>query len=237
MKKILLSACVTVVIALANSPACAAEASDDLIKLARSGVDEEVLTAYIESSPDTFDLDADDIITLKDLGVPSKIIIEAMRHGHAYESDSASAVAAAKETIQAASNDTAAASQAVLTAAAVAPPAGDQNISFFYESLYPYGNWLDIDGEWCWQPNAGVISPDWAPYCRHGHWVDSDWGWCWVSDYSWGWAPFHYGRWFRHRTHGWCWLPDNEWGPAWVSWRRGDDYCGWAPLPPHTRYV
>ena len=237
MKKILLSACVTVVIALANSPACAAEASDDLIKLARSGVDEEVLTAYIESSPDTFDLDADDIITLKDLGVPSKIIIEAMQHGHAYESDSASAVAAAKETIQAASNDTAAASQAVLTAAAVAPPAGDQNISFFYESLYPYGNWLDIDGEWCWQPNAAIISADWAPYCRHGHWVDSDWGWCWVSDYSWGWAPFHYGRWFRHSTHGWCWLPDNEWGPAWVSWRRGDDYCGWAPLPPHTRYV
>jgi hypothetical protein len=185
MKKILLSACVTVVIALANNPVCAAEASDDLIKLARSGVDEEVLTAYIESSPDTFDLDADDVITLKDLGVPSKIIIEAMRHGHvSEESDSASAVAAAKETIQAASNDTAAASQAVLTAAAVAPPAGDQNISFFYESLYPYGNWLDIDGEWCWQPNAGVISPEWAPYCRHGHWVDSDWGWCWVSDYS-----------------------------------------------------
>src|SRR5205823_70155 len=23
-----------------------------------------------------------------------------------------------------------------------------------------------------------------------------------------------------------------EWGPAWVDWRRGDRYIGWAPLPP-----
>ncbi len=236
MKNILMSLCAIIVFVLANNTAGAAPATDDLIKMARSGVDEEVLSAYIESSPDTFDLSADDIITLKDLGVPSKIISEALRHGHANESDSAAAIAA-RETIQAASNDTGTASPAVLTAAAVAPPPGGQNISFFYESLYPYGNWLDIDGEWCWQPNATVISPDWAPYCRHGHWVDSDWGWCWNSDYSWGWAPFHYGRWFHHRTHGWCWVPDNEWGPAWVAWRRGDDYCGWAPLPPRTRYV
>jgi hypothetical protein len=23
-----------------------------------------------------------------------------------------------------------------------------------------------------------------------------------------------------------------EWGPAWVDWRQGDDFVGWAPLPP-----
>src|SRR5436190_6022006 len=30
------------------------------------------------------------------------------------------------------------------------------------------------------------------------------------------------------------WLPgtDLDWGPAWVSWRTGGDYIGWAPLPP-----
>jgi len=235
MKKTLLCALASMVVAFVNSPALATtEAGSELIKMARSGVDEEVLTAYIETSTDTFDLDADDIITLKDLGVPSKIISEALRHGHADASDTAAAIAA-RETIQAASGDEGA--SAVLTTAAVAPPETDQNISFFYEALYPYGNWITIDGDWCWRPNAATISPDWAPYCRHGHWVWSDWGWCWVSDYSWGWAPFHYGRWFRHRTHGWCWMPDYEWGPAWVSWRRGGDYCGWAPLPPHTRYV
>jgi len=216
-----------------ESRAAASAGADDLIRMARSGVDEEVLTAYIDAAPAPFDLSADDIITLKDLGVPSKVINEALRHGHADETGSESA-AEARETIQEATGD---AGTAVSTAAATAPSPGDLNLSFFYESLYPYGNWIHVDGEWCWHPNAASISPDWAPYCRHGHWVDSDWGWCWVSDYSWGWAPFHYGRWFRHRSHGWCWVPDTEWGPAWVAWRKGGDYCGWAPLPPHTRYV
>jgi hypothetical protein len=233
MKNILSCACFLIVCTLANNTALASPEADDLIRMARSGVDEEVLTAYINASPSIFDLSADDIITLKDLGVPSKVISEALRHGHENESDSLS-IAEAREIIKTASND---AGLSVSSAAAIAPPPGDLNISFFYESLYPYGNWLNIDGEWCWQPNATVISPNWAPYCRYGHWEDSDWGWCWVSDYSWGWAPFHYGRWFHHRTHGWCWVPDTMWGPAWVAWRRGDDFCGWAPLPPHTRYV
>jgi hypothetical protein len=238
MKKILLSACVTLILGFATNTGAASPDADDLLKMARSGVDEEVLSSYIDAAPDTFDLSVEDIITLKDLGVPSKIISDALRHKHPNETDSASA-SVASEIIQTASNDTAAGAQPppdILTAAAVAPAPTDQNISFFYEALYPYGNWLNIDGTWCWQPNAMVVSPDWAPYCRHGHWVDSDYGWCWVSDYSWGWAPFHYGRWFHHRTRGWCWMPDTEWGPAWVAWRMGDDYCGWAPLPPHTRY-
>src|SRR6185312_8904560 len=54
--------------------------------------------------------------------------------------------------------------------------------------------------------------------------------------YSWGWAPFHYGRWFHNTRFGWCWAPDTVWGPAWVSWRYSDAYCGWAPLPPTACY-
>ena len=61
-------------------------------------------------------------------------------------------------------------------------------------------------------------------------------GWYWMSDYSWGWAPFHYGRWFHHARFGWCWMPDTVWGPSWVTWRYSDDYCGWAPLPPGAIY-
>src|SRR5207248_3283991 len=30
----------------------------------------------------------------------------------------------------------------------------------------------------------------------------------------------------------WCWVPGYEWGPAWVSWRTGGNYVGWAPPPP-----
>lgn len=233
MKKLLTIASAVALIAVLNNAAWASSGPKDLVKMARSGVDEEVFIAFINASPDTFGLNAEDIITLKDLGVSSKVIIEALRHGHDIDT------AAARETMREAADDPSAApaSSDLSTASAVAPPTDRPNISFFYESLYPYGNWLEIDGGWCWQPNATIIDADWAPYCNRGHWVWSDWGWCWVSDYSWGWAPFHYGRWFHHRRHGWCWAPDTDWGPAWVSWRRGDDYCGWAPLPPRTRYV
>jgi hypothetical protein len=31
---------------------------------------------------------------------------------------------------------------------------------------------------------------------------------------------------------GWVWVPGTRWAPAWVSWRSGDGYYGWAPLPP-----
>ncbi len=34
------------------------------------------------------------------------------------------------------------------------------------------------------------------------------------------------------RGSGWFWVPGDEWAPAWVDWRYGDDYIGWAPLPP-----
>ena len=203
----------------------------DLISMARSGVDETVLQTYIETSPMPYDLSADDIVTLKDLGVSSKVIRAALLHGRAMDT------ATARETVKGATEDAGSADMALATSSAVAPPSDSLNVSFFYQSLYPYGNWVDVDGVWCWQPNAAVMSTDWAPYCNRGHWVYTDWGWCWASDYSWGWAPFHYGRWLRHRQYGWCWVPDTQWGPAWVSWRRGDDYCGWAPLPPGAQYV
>src|SRR5690606_31003777 len=65
-----------------------------------------------------------------------------------------------------------------------------------------------------------------------GHWVMTEYGNTWVSDYEWGWAPFHYGRWFYDDFYGWAWVPGSEWGPSWVHWRHSDGYYGWAPLGP-----
>lgn len=107
-----------------------------------------------------------------------------------------------------------------------------QEISFgaFYSSLAPYGEWVSTGGYgMCWRP-AGVPA-DWTPY-TFGHWVWTDYGWTWVSGYPWGWAPFHYGRWVLDSYYGWIWVPGYVWAPAWVQWRWGDGYCGWAPLPP-----
>ena len=79
------------------------------------------------------------------------------------------------------------------------------------------------------------IARDWQPY-TNGNWIYSeDYGWYWISseeEAEWGWVAFHYGRWINTDGYGWAWVPGNEWGPAWVDWRRSDEYAGWAPLPP-----
>jgi hypothetical protein len=118
----------------------------------------------------------------------------------------------------------------------MAPPEGGVTISYFYDSLSPYGSWIMVDGTWLWQPTVVLTDRSWRPYCHRGRWVWTDWGWAWHSDYSWGWAPFHYGRWTCHPRHGWMWAPDTVWGPAWVHWRASDAHYAWAPLPPAARY-
>lgn len=101
----------------------------------------------------------------------------------------------------------------------------------FYDQLSPYGRWMEYpDYGYVWMPNVGA---DFRPYSTNGRWVWSDeYEWIWASDYSWGWAPFHYGRWFQDPMYGWMWMPGYEWAPAWVAWRDGGDYYGWAPLRP-----
>lgn len=99
----------------------------------------------------------------------------------------------------------------------------------FYDELSPYGNWISYPGYgYVWSPyDAGF-----RPYGSNGHWVYSTFGWTWVSGYRWGWAPFHYGRWFLDVRFGWLWIPGYQWAPAWVAWRGGGGYYGWAPLGP-----
>ncbi|MBS1607730.1 MAG: hypothetical protein JSS70_02915 [Bacteroidetes bacterium] len=112
-----------------------------------------------------------------------------------------------------------------------AQPAGDVSYQDFYDELSPYGRWIDYpEYGYVWCPDEGA---DFRPYSTNGHWVwNDDYEWMWVSDYSWGWAPFHYGRWFYDDMYGWMWMPGYEWSPAWVAWRSGGDYYGWAPLRP-----
>jgi hypothetical protein len=108
----------------------------------------------------------------------------------------------------------------------------DVSIDFFYDNLGDGGNWIEAgDYGYCWQPSVAVSNTSWRPY-SDGYWAYTDVGWTWVSYEDFGWATYHYGRWMRLRGRGWVWVPGREWGPAWVSWRTGGDYVGWAPLPP-----
>jgi len=107
----------------------------------------------------------------------------------------------------------------------------DVSVDFFYDNLGSGGNWVEVgDYGYCWQPSVASTS-SWRPY-SDGYWAYTDVGWTWVSYEDFGWATYHYGRWVRLQDRGWFWVPGREWGPAWVSWRTGGDYVGWAPLPP-----
>lgn len=109
----------------------------------------------------------------------------------------------------------------------------NRGVSFqvFYDELAPYGDWVrDARYGYIWLPAVGQ---DFHPYGSDGHWVMTEFGNTWVSYYDWGWAPFHYGRWyFDDYFQSWAWIPGYEWGPAWVNWRTGGGYYGWAPLGP-----
>ena len=105
--------------------------------------------------------------------------------------------------------------------------------SDFYEPLSPYGRW-EVVGSYgrCWIPSG--VGADWSPY-SNGYWQSTDAGWYWASDEPWGWATYHYGRWDSSPQYGWYWVPQTQWAPAWVSWREGGGYVGWAPLGPSGR--
>ncbi|MES2873506.1 MAG: DUF6600 domain-containing protein [Bacteroidota bacterium] len=107
----------------------------------------------------------------------------------------------------------------------------DISLETFYEELEPYGIWID-DPQYglVWRPD--VDQDEFRPYYTRGHWEMTKYGNTWVSDYDWGWAPFHYGRWHHQSRRGWVWIPGRKWAPAWVSWRGGGGHYGWAPLGP-----
>jgi hypothetical protein len=202
----------------------------DVIRLAESGVGDDVVLAYIQNSQATFNLGADDVLYLRDVGVSSVVITAMLNHDTTLRNQvSANPNPVPPEPVQ----------EPQPPPMEEAPPeyssAPPPEVNPFYNDLSPYGTWVDLSGVgWCWQPRIVLINRGWRPYCDGGHWLNSDCGWYWQSDYSWGWAPFHYGRWQLNNRCGWVWVPDTSWAPAWVIWRTSGDFCGWAPVPPHA---
>ena len=242
-------------------------ATAEIIKLANAGVEESVMLSFITNSVGTFNLRAEEIIYLNDIGVPSGVVTAMIQRDHLLQESnltmtsngvdltvavpSTSLVYPTTEPSQQPFNpgqqpleppttvfDSGPGYSSVDYTVPVDTEPSPTDYTDYYDSLAPYGNWVDVGGYGrCWQPTVVVVNRGWTPYFNCGRWVYTDCGWYWMSDYSWGWAPFHYGRWFQHATLGWCWRPDRVWGPSWVCWRHDGDNCGWAPLPPGSRFV
>ena len=236
----------------------------EIVRLAQAGVSSDVMLAFIANSTALFNLSSSQVIYLNDLGLSGAVIGAMIQHDLTLKAGPGTGnpvapplpvvplpVTAPETSLapppppptplipeNAIYNPNDSTTTAGYTTGAEDGPLVEDSSGYFHDALSPYGNWMYVDGYgWCWQPTVEVVNPDWQPYGDRGRWIDSDCGWYWHSDYSWGWAAFHYGRWFSHPRSGWVWRPDRVWGPAWVSWRRSTDYCGWAPLPPWARFA
>ena len=108
---------------------------------------------------------------------------------------------------------------------------GQFAIDQFYDALAPFGDWVDHPGHgYVWLPRT--VGPDWRPFTV-GNWLHTeDYGWYWQSYEPFAWAVYHYGRWGFDPEYGWYWVPGDTWAPAWVQWRYGSEYVGWAPEAP-----
>ena len=204
----------------------------DVVDMAKRGVGDEALLAFVEQNPVIHRIAPETIIFLNDLGVPENVVALMIRQGDAVEEEQDGVpMEPAQVTGQ---------PMASTPPPAPLPPANDPPVvnNHYYGALDPYGDWF-YDGShgWVWRPTVAVVDVGWRPYSQGGRWIYSDVGWYWNSYYSWGWAPFHYGRWHRSTLHGWYWVPGYTWSPAWVMWRSNNHYAGWAPLPPGSHYV
>lgn len=205
----------------------------EVIRLAQSGVGEDVVLAYVQNSTGGFELTSDQILYLRDIGVSSPVISAMLNRDAGLRNQPPQAQPSTPPPAPPSVPVEAPLTPSAPTEVSSPPP----QVNYFYSSLSPYGSWVDMEGVgWCWQPTVVVVNRGWQPYCDSGHWVYTEAGWFWRSDYSWGWAPFHYGRWYNHPRCGWVWTPDTVWAPSWVVWRSGGDRCGWAPLPPHATF-
>jgi hypothetical protein len=157
-----------------------------VVKLVQAGVDVTTIQSYIVNAQSPFNLDADKIIFLKDEGLPTNLINAMMDRDKALYASTVTpppAPPAAPVTPVATS-----APDAVTTDTPdTAPPPEEITLNYFYDTLAPYGSWVNVDGYGqCWRPTTVIYDAAWRPYGDRGHWVYTDYGWYWDSDYAWG---------------------------------------------------
>jgi hypothetical protein len=241
-KLILATACVVAVVALWSANNCCAQQPpsnlpagvQDVVKLTKAGMSEDVILAQVKNAGATYNLTADQLIYLSDQGVSQNVIKSLMA------APGSPAVTTPPTTLPSPTTPPTTppptpgiyAPTPVTTPLPQTPAPALVSFDYFRGQLNPYGAWVQVPGYgWCWRPSVAAADPFWRPYDNQGHWVYTDGGWFWQSDYPWGEIVFHYGRWFKDSA-GWLWVPGYDWAPAWVCWRHADGYCGWAALPP-----
>jgi len=81
------------------------------------------------------------------------------------------------------------------------PSGAARGYSTFYTRLESDGDWIETgDYGYVFHPREAESSR-WRPY-TNGRWAYTDVGWTWISEESFGWATYHYGRCTHGRRRG-----------------------------------
>lgn len=194
----------------------------EVVRMTRAGVDDRTITAFISNSAGTFNMGADEIIYLKDLGLPHEVIAAMIEHDHAISSGAFTVRASTVPSRTYA----APAPAAPETAAAPAPPGTPPVTTAPLEPSV-------------WQPGEAGEAPAYAPafdnappapqpaaemsheffqesLAPYGNWVEVDgYGTVWqpnVTIIDTTWRPYlNGGRWLYTQA-GWYWASDYAWG-------------------------
>jgi len=147
----------------------------DVVDMAKRGVGDEALLAYVEQNPLTRRIAPETIIFLNDLGVPENVVALMIRQGDTaqeVEEDEGVPMEPARITGQ------------PLASTLPPPPADSPPVvnNHYYGALDPYGDWIyDSSNGWVWRPTVAVVDVSWRPYRQGGRWIYSDVGWYWHS--------------------------------------------------------
>ena len=231
-----------------EEPAYSAAAAG-IVRMVQSGMPEINIRNQVILARGAYDLTPDELVRMAADGVPQSLISVILQHDAQIHAEARRLQVARTQAVDNARlrrelNDARLALQRERLAARPAvnpvrnaspPPNIDlpPQASGFYEALKPYGSWVR-HGQYglVWQPTVALSNRRWQPYAHNGRWLETGQGWYWHSEYPWGWAVFHYGRWGFDKNGGWYWVPDTVWGPSWVTFRMNGVHLGWAPLPP-----
>jgi hypothetical protein len=141
---------------------------DEVVKMYQSGVDTDVIVNYVENSSVPYHLNAEEIVHLHDIGVPSQITTTLIRHGAMVQqqANAASAVIQQKATEEA---KAASANVDSYAPAAYAPPAPAVNYTYAYPTYvntYPAYGYLGYYPSYYSYPRYCYSSPF---YFRYGY--------------------------------------------------------------------
>ena len=155
----------------------------EVVTMSTSGVAEDVIKTYVDTSPSTFNLTPQSIVRLKDLNVSGNVIAAMLKHDKVLRDNA---------NMPASSQPIPGMNEPQPGNIPNAQPSdggyGDQQLPpDYYNQLAAYGNWNYMpDYGWGWQPDSSF----WPDYASSGYpwgWLNSGWGF-WPG-FGWSWFP------------------------------------------------